>query len=102
MAWHMGNPLSQTLFTSFYLDRMLWPQPKSIDEARFDRDKPNDPGSELVYLILRAYCLGLIKTCDFVHRTIGNEHYYEVGHSVRCVFSALPGSHCPNQTLIQA
>ncbi len=92
MAWHMGNPLSQTLFTSFYLDRMLWPQPKSIDEARFNRDKPHDTGNELVHLILRAYCLGLVKTCDFVHQTIGNEHYYEVGHSVRYLIPALEGS----------
>lgn len=92
MAWHMGNPLSQTLFTSFYLDRMLWPVPKSIDEARFIRDKPNDPGNELVHLILRSYCLGLVKTCDFVHRTVGNEHYYEVGYSFQCLFSAPLGS----------
>lgn len=78
MAWQMGNPLSQTLFTSFYLDRMLWPEPKTLDQARFDRNKPAVPGNELVHVVLRAYCVGLIKSCDLVHRTISREQYYEV------------------------
>lgn len=78
MAWQMGNPLSQTLFTSFYLDRMLWPQPKTLDQARFDRDNRAAPGNEALHVVLRAYCLGMIKSCDFVHRTIGKEQYYEV------------------------
>ena len=78
MAWHMGNPLSQTLFTSFYLDRMLWPEPKTLDDARFDRDRLAPPGNEMIHTVLRAYCLGLVKCCDFVHRTIGKEQYYEV------------------------
>ena len=78
MAWHMGYPLSQTLFTSFYLDRMLWPEPKSLDDARFERDQLKSSGNELVQVVLRAYCLALVKTCDYVHRTISREHYYEV------------------------
>ena len=82
MAWHMGNPLSQTLFTSFYLDRMLWPKPESLNEATFDRDKRTVTGNKLVHLVLHAYCLALVKTCDFVHRTISKEHYYEVCCSV--------------------
>ena len=78
MAWYMGNPLSQTLFTSFYLDRMLWPQPKSLEDAKFARDKSATGGNGLIHVLLRAYCVGLIKTCDLAHRTIGGEQYYEV------------------------
>lgn len=81
MAWHMGSPLSQSLFTSLYLDRMLWPEPKSLEDARFERDETPGPGNKLVHLVLRAYCLGLLKTCDFVHRKICSEHYYEVSRS---------------------
>lgn len=57
---------------------MLWPEPKTLEDARFERDKAPGPGNELLHLVLRAYCLALIKTCDFVHRKITSEHYYEV------------------------
>lgn len=80
MAWYMGNPLSQTLFTSFYLDRMLWPQPKSLEDANFARDKRAARENGLIDVLLRAYCVGLIKTCDLAHRTIGGEQYYEVSY----------------------
>lgn len=86
MAWHMGNPLSQTLFTSFYLDHLLWPEPKSLEEAKFDRDKPNSSEKGLVDLVLRAYCLALLKSCNFVHQTISKEHYYEVGFPAQSIY----------------
>lgn len=78
MAWHMGHPLSQGLFTSFYLDRMLWPDPQSLEEAQFNRNDQANSGNGLVDVVLRAYCLALVKTCDYVHRTIGRQHHYEV------------------------
>lgn len=74
----MGHPLSQSLFTSAYIDRLLWPDPKTLEQARFERDKTPGPGNKLLHLVLRAYCLGLVKTCDFVRRRIMSEHYYEV------------------------
>lgn len=79
MAWHTGCPLSQCLFTSLYIDRLLWPEPKSLEQARFDRDKIPGPEKQLLHLVLRAYCLGLIKTCDLVRERIIGEDYYEVG-----------------------
>ncbi|EEA23234.1 N-alpha-acetyltransferase, non-catalitic subunit [Talaromyces marneffei ATCC 18224] len=82
MAWHMGHPLSQTLFTSVYLDKLLWPVPKSFDEYTFHRgdtqmQSENEQQQALVHLVLRAYCLGLVKCCDLVHRRITQEYYYE-------------------------
>ncbi|KAJ5788742.1 NatC N(alpha)-terminal acetyltransferase Mak10 subunit [Penicillium paradoxum] len=74
VAWHKGHPLSQTLFTSIYLDKLLWPVPRNIDDARFDR-VPSD--SPLVNLVLRAYCLALVKACDLVHGRVATEYYYE-------------------------
>lgn len=83
MAWHMGHPLSQTLFTSVYLDKLLWPVPRTIDEARFVRGQ-NEAGGEngnaLVHLVLRAYCLALVKCCAAVHSRITAEYFYEVSH----------------------
>lgn len=86
MAWHMGHPLSQTLFTSIYLDKLLWPVPKSFDEYTFHRNTQTQSNPEqeqpLIHVVLRAYCLGLVKACDLVHRRITQEYYYEVGINV--------------------
>lgn len=75
MAWHMGHPLSQTLFTSIYLDKLLYPAPRNIEDARFDRVSSESP---LISLVLRAYCLALVKACDLVHSRIVTEYYFEV------------------------
>ncbi|KAK2772115.1 hypothetical protein FQN53_004767 [Emmonsiellopsis sp. PD_33] len=96
-AWHMGHPLSQTLFTSIYLDRLLWPVPRTLDEARFDRGQnqkgqtgnnhhsggsgeegcKEDNWEPLVTVVLRAYCLALIKACDRVNAKVGSEYFHE-------------------------
>ncbi len=78
MAWHMGYPLSQSLFTSIYIDRLLSPEPKTLDDARFKRDRTPTQENKLLHTVLRAFCLGLIKTCDFVHCRINTERFYEV------------------------
>ncbi|KAK1146997.1 N-alpha-acetyltransferase, non-catalitic subunit [Aspergillus melleus] len=79
MAWHKGHPLSLTLFTSIYLDNLLWPVPKSLEEAHFSRHQPGGNKAEtgLVHGVLRAYCLALVKCCDFVHSRVAAEYYYE-------------------------
>lgn len=77
MAWHMGHPLSTSLFTSYHIDRLLWPEPRTLDDVCFDRSKAANSGNEMLHIVLRAYCIGLIKCCNFVHRRIGTEHYYE-------------------------
>lgn len=85
----MGHPLSQTLFTSIYLDKLLWPVPKTIEATRFDRHNQcnKQDKSPLVHLVLRAYCLALVKACDFVHARVVSEFYYEVGWcSLECLF----------------
>ncbi|KAL8700157.1 MAG: hypothetical protein Q9201_005601 [Fulgogasparrea decipioides] len=77
VAWHMGHPLSQSLFTSYHIDRLLLPTPKSLEEANFDRDQRSRSGNEILHTAFRAFCLALIKYCDFIYRRIGKEHYYE-------------------------
>lgn len=80
MAWHLGYPLSQTLFTSLYLEGIVMPPPQTIDDAHFTRDRDDFCRRDPMLQILRAYCLGLLKACCYVNERIKFEHYYEVRH----------------------
>lgn len=74
MAWHMGHPLSQTIFTSLYIDRLL-----NLKQANWESIHFGDEQDESLTLrVLRAYCLGLIMTCSHVNNRIKSEHFYEV------------------------
>lgn len=78
MAWHTGYPLSQTLFTSVYIDKLLWPEPQTLEQAQFFRGpvpESRRPGPLLE--MLRAYCLGVVKCCDFVIAKITAGNYFE-------------------------
>ncbi|CCF40968.1 hypothetical protein CH063_02480 [Colletotrichum higginsianum] len=76
MSWHVGYPLSQTVLTSVYVESILMPKPATIDDAHFIRNASGTPPSPM-HAVLRAYCLGLLKTCGNVNERIKNEHYYE-------------------------
>lgn len=78
MAWHLGYPLSQTLFTSVYLEGLMMPAPETISDAYFTRNSDDLSHNDPMLLILRAYCLGLLKACWYVNERIKFEHYYEV------------------------
>ncbi|KAL5083399.1 hypothetical protein Trisim1_001503 [Trichoderma cf. simile WF8] len=77
MSWHLGYPLSQTLFTSFYVEALSTPDPRSIQEATFIRNGGHDPNEQPMLQVLRAYCLGMLKSCGYVNERIKSEHYYE-------------------------
>jgi hypothetical protein len=78
MAWHSGYPLSQTLFTSVYIDKLLWPESKALEQAQFYRgDIPDRSRPGPLLEVLRAYCLALIKGCDFVMAKITGRDYFE-------------------------
>jgi N-alpha-acetyltransferase 35, NatC auxiliary subunit len=78
VSWHEGYPLSQTLFTSVYLDKLLWPEPKELQQAHFIRSDEPDSGPTVTQDLLRAYCLGLVKCCDLALSMVTSQHYYEV------------------------
>ena len=78
MAWHMGYPLAQTIFTSLYIDRLLSPCPTSLKETIFDKSEGAPDEEPLLMRILRTYCIGLIKTCFHVQIRVKSEHFYEV------------------------
>ncbi|KAF1952010.1 amino-acid N-acetyltransferas-like protein subunit Mak10 [Byssothecium circinans] len=78
MAWHTGYPLSQTLFTSVYIDRLLWPEAKVLERAQFYRgeiEEAKRPGTLLQ--VLRAYCLAVVKGCDYVIARVTARDYFE-------------------------
>ncbi|KAG9195803.1 hypothetical protein G6011_00924 [Alternaria panax] len=78
MAWHTGYPLSQTLFTSVYIDKLLWPETKILSQSQFYRgDIPDERRPGPLLQVLRAYCLALIKGCDFVIAKITGRDYFE-------------------------
>ncbi|KAF2731433.1 Mak10-domain-containing protein [Polyplosphaeria fusca] len=78
MAWHTGYPLSQTLFTSVYIDRLLWPEPRTLEQAQFYRGPiPDERRPGLMLEVLRSYCLALVKCCDFVIAKITGRDYFE-------------------------
>ncbi|KAH8657006.1 amino-acid N-acetyltransferase-like protein subunit Mak10 [Tricladium varicosporioides] len=76
MAWHMGYPLAQTIFTSLHIDRLLDPCPTSLEQTYFDRSE-SCSDEPITLQILRAYCLGLIKTCSYVNNRVKSEHFHE-------------------------
>lgn len=65
MAWHEGYPLAQTVFTSHYIDRLLSFENRVFDKIQFSRDGTETRGGPLLHGVLRAYCIGLIKCCDY-------------------------------------
>jgi hypothetical protein len=65
MAWHEGYPLAQTIFTSHYIDKLLSIESKRIEDVQFAHHGEKLLGGDLVHLVLRAYCIGLIKCCDY-------------------------------------
>jgi N-alpha-acetyltransferase 35, NatC auxiliary subunit len=92
MAWHQGHPLLQTVFSSIHIDKLLSFEGGSLDDVHFSESQEkiwrsfdeeetiNVPAETvIVALILRAYCIGTIVTCqDVIHRvTSGNPIYYE-------------------------
>ncbi|KAJ9604516.1 N-alpha-acetyltransferase, non-catalitic subunit [Cladophialophora chaetospira] len=78
VAWHMGYPLSQTLFTSIHIERLLWPEPKRLSDAGFWRNSPElEYGAPLLHNVFQPYCLSLIKCCDLVLSLVTSQHYYE-------------------------
>lgn len=78
MAWHMGYPLLQSLFTSLHIDQLLWPVPKTLEDALSNRSKKVRTETQPLDSVLRVYTIALIKTCGYIHSKIISEHYYEV------------------------
>jgi len=61
-----------------YIDKLLYPEPKTVEEAQFYRgDVPHGKSPDVLLEVLRAYCLALVKCCDFVIAKITGRDYFE-------------------------
>jgi N-alpha-acetyltransferase 35, NatC auxiliary subunit len=74
----MGHPLSQTIFTSLYVDKLLNSKKANLDEIRFEKLTDASYDEPLNICVLRAYCLGLLMTCSHVNNRVKSEHFHEV------------------------
>lgn len=91
MEWHAGNLLSHTVFTLLYVHRLA--------ETEFDLvsspSRKNDQSRpmELIYIVLRAYVMGLLKCCDLTWRELskGGVQDAEDWQSEKCDVSLLEG-----------
>ena len=79
IAWHQGHPLSQTLLTSLHLNNLLRSESVPLEQLVFQTHlrKPSSDDAILVFKVLRAYCLAIVKCCDLAIREIMSEHFYE-------------------------
>lgn len=73
----MGHPLSQTLFTSMYIDNILSKGSHQRSAFSFE-PSVEKKDRNLILTVLMAYCLAVIKTCSHVNNRVKSEHFYEV------------------------
>ena len=73
VAWMHGESLAQTVFTSLHVDRILDLE-KTTMSAPTSGSCPNDV---LVRLVLRAYCMALIKCVNGVLDIVLRQNFYE-------------------------
>ncbi|KAG5993260.1 hypothetical protein E4U43_003559 [Claviceps pusilla] len=99
MSWHVGYPLSQTIFTSVYVEALLMNEPTSTKQAHFVHHQDTEAaGDQPMLQVLRAYILGMIKACSYVNERIKAEHFYEEEDFVpntynRTLLTNLPTKH---------
>ncbi|TKA77374.1 hypothetical protein B0A55_03227 [Friedmanniomyces simplex] len=79
VVWHDGYPLSQTIFTSLHVDRLLSPDNRAPYGFSYGDTTLRVMTTEerLVHLVLRAYCIALVKSCALVLHTIQSQNFYE-------------------------
>ena len=79
MAWHEGYPLSQTVFASHYIDKILDCGAKTLADAQFDPSlKQNKSSDSVLKEALRFYSIGVVLCCHFViEKIIASGHFYE-------------------------
>lgn len=79
VSWLDGYPLSQTIYTSLHIDRLLSPDKVHKDTFYFGSKPPPllTERDALVHKVLRAYCIALIKSCQLILYLIQSQNFYE-------------------------
>ncbi|CZT18802.1 uncharacterized protein RCC_04646 [Ramularia collo-cygni] len=94
MNLHNGYPLSQNLFTSLHIFRLI-----SYDNEypyHFGYDQRQSTENHLVHTVLRAYCIGVLKCCQLALQLIQDHTFYEEEDFVTYLFGRelLPKMDC--------
>lgn len=98
IAWHDCYPLSQTIFTSLHVFRLLDPRqptPPSFDYPGAENDDWAYHNPEQIFAqgLLTAYCFAVIKCCAASIELVQSQNYYEEEDLVTHTFGRdlLPG-----------
>jgi hypothetical protein len=86
----LGYPLSQNIFTSLHVFRLLSPTnnyPYNLHEHHVKEEpKHDDYPHKLVHTVLRAYCIGVIKSVLLMLRLIQSHVSFEEEDTVTYLF----------------
>ena len=90
MSLHDGYPLSQNIFTSLHIFRLISPENKYpyrfvLPGSYPEISKPT-PEHQLVHIVLRAYCVAVVKCCQLAFDSIQSQVYYEEEDFVTFMF----------------
>lgn len=94
MSFHEGYPLSQNLFTSLHIFRLICPDNEYPYHFYYDRNRTVE--DHLLHTVLRAYCIGVLKCCQLALQLIQDHTFYEEEDGVTYLFGRelLPKLHC--------
>lgn len=74
--------------TSVYIDALTRSSPQNLNEAVFIHDP--DVKEPRFLFVLRAYCIALVRGCQYVNELMKEELYYEVSTApFHCISSIL-------------
>lgn len=80
ISWLDGYPLSQTIFTSLHMDRLLAPDnryPYTLTYGEPVNSEKLMTEEGLTHIVLRAYCIALAKCCGVILQLIQSQNFYE-------------------------
>lgn len=78
MAWLEGYPLSQTVFTSLHIDRLLSPDNRYPYNLLYGEQADVSTNEAcLTHIVVKAYCVALTKCCAQVLLTVQSQNFYD-------------------------
>ncbi|EME86545.1 uncharacterized protein MYCFIDRAFT_11282, partial [Pseudocercospora fijiensis CIRAD86] len=90
MLFQAGYPLSQNVFTSLHIFRLIDPENRcvttNVKPYPFDFVPNGGHKQPLVHKVLHAYCIAVLKTCDLALRCIQSQIYFEEEDFVTSLF----------------
>lgn len=102
ILFHNGYPLSQTIFTSLHIDRLIEPDNRGstlCNEKLTGHASSLKQGKGLVHVVLQAYCLAVIKSCELALNAVQSQVYYEEEDFTTALFGR---ELCPKVTVDHA